>query len=93
MAIKVSAFGLATAFAASAISFLSPCVLPLVPGYVSYVAGQAASGKCGRLRTFSLSLCFVAGFTTVFVSLGAGASALGFVLWACREELNLAGGS
>ena len=53
------------AFAAGAASFLSPCVLPLVPGYVSYVAGQSAAGERGSLRTLGLSLCFVLGFTTV----------------------------
>jgi cytochrome c-type biogenesis protein len=93
----ISNVGFATAFAAGAVSFLSPCVLPLVPGYVSYVAGQsvATSDTLGRrkaLRTLGLSLCFVLGFTTIFVALGAGASALGSLLAAFRLELNLIGG-
>ncbi|KMO42978.1 cytochrome C biogenesis protein [Methylobacterium variabile] len=92
MAIDAASVGLLAAFAAGAASFLSPCVLPLVPGYVSYVAGQSAAGERGSLRTLGLSLCFVLGFTTVFVAFGAGASAVGFALLAHREALNLASG-
>ncbi len=92
MAIDASSVGFVAAFAAGAVSFLSPCVLPLVPGYVSYVAGQSAAGGRDSLRTLGLSLCFVLGFTTVFVAFGAGASALGFALLAHREALNLASG-
>jgi cytochrome c-type biogenesis protein len=92
MAIDASSVGFLAAFAAGAVSFLSPCVLPLVPGYVSYVAGQSAAGERDSLRTLGLSLCFVLGFTTVFVAFGAGASALGFALLAHREALNLASG-
>jgi cytochrome c-type biogenesis protein len=90
--------GVIAAFAAGAISFLSPCVLPLVPGYVSYIAGQSLSSPSarsmppGRLRVIGLSLCFVLGFSTVFVILGASASALGQLLLAYRYELNIAGG-
>ena len=90
-----SNIGLATAFVAGAVSFLSPCVLPLVPGYVSYVAGQSVTGP-GRerrnWRTFGLSLSFVLGFTTVFVLLGLGANALSMVLNAYRWQVNLASG-
>lgn len=95
MAIELSAVGAATAFAAGAISFLSPCVLPLVPGYVSYVAGQSLEGATSgqaRLRTVGLSMCFVLGFTTVFVLLGLGANALSMLLNAYRWEVNLASG-
>lgn len=65
------------------ISFLSPCVLPLVPPYLSFLAGttfdQLAAGddRAVRRRAFLAALLFVAGFTTVFVLLGATASALG----------------
>lgn len=76
---EISSIGIATAFAAGVISFLSPCVLPLVPGYISYVAGRtisadgvpAHSGITAASRTLGLSLCFVLGFSTVFVLLGA----------------------
>lgn len=91
-----SNIGLATAFAAGAVSFLSPCVLPLVPGYVSYIAGHnvVAAGELDRpkLRTLGLSLCFVLGFTAVFVLLGLGANALSALLRAHRAEVNVASG-
>jgi cytochrome c-type biogenesis protein len=65
------------------VSFLSPCVLPLVPPYLSFLAGttfdQLAAGddRAVRRRAFLAALLFVAGFTTVFVLLGATASVLG----------------
>jgi cytochrome c-type biogenesis protein len=96
---EISNIGLLTAFAAGAISFLSPCVLPLVPGYVSYVAGRAASEDAGgsalalRLPAVGLSVCFVLGFSTVFVALGASATALSQLLLTYRYELNLVGGA
>jgi cytochrome c-type biogenesis protein len=85
-------------FIAGIISFLSPCVLPLVPGYVSYIAGQSmadsATSKTLVVRTqaVGLSACFVLGFATIFVILGASATALGQVLISYRYELNLIGG-
>jgi len=94
----IATIGVATAFAAGLISFLSPCVLPLVPGYVSYIAGSSAVGPvpggivARRLPAVGLSLCFVLGFSTVFVLLGASATALGQLLLAYREEFNIAGG-
>jgi len=97
--LEISNIGLLTAFAAGVISFLSPCVLPLVPGYVSYVAGQSfaddASGGAiaQRLPAVGLSVCFVLGFSTVFVVLGASATALGQLLLTYRYELNLVGGA
>lgn len=88
--------GIATAFAAGTVSFLSPCVLPLVPGYVSYIAGRSTGSEAaasGRFwRTLGLSLCFVLGFSTIFIALGAGANAFRSSLNAFREELNLAAG-
>jgi len=101
MTLELSGVGIVTAFAAGAVSFLSPCVLPLVPAYISYVAGQAiAPGVVQqsmttweRLRTLSLSACFVLGFTTVFVALGAGANAVSSVLSAYRYEINILSGA
>lgn len=90
--------GTLAAFVAGIISFLSPCVLPLVPGYVSYVTGQAVRNALAsrshapRLQTVGLSFCFVLGFSTVFVILGASASALGQLLLTYRYEMNIAGG-
>ncbi len=96
--LNISGVGIFAAFVAGSISFLSPCVLPLVPGYVSFIAGQPNLrthnvGARARLRALGLSLCFIAGFTTVFIALGAGASALGSVLLTWRAALNLLGGA
>jgi cytochrome c-type biogenesis protein len=92
----LSGIGLLTSFGAGIVSFLSPCVLPLVPGYVSYVAGDAITATdepFGRLAGLRLSLCFVLGFSTVFVTLGASATTLGRLLLAYRYEENLVGGT
>lgn len=94
--VDISLVGLATAATAGAISFLSPCVLPLVPGYLSYIAGGAGerdgAEQESRLHTFRLALLFVAGFTTLFVLLGMSAMALGGVLQRYQNEANLVGG-
>jgi cytochrome c-type biogenesis protein len=84
---------LLAAFGAGFLSFLSPCVLPLIPGYISFISGlslgdlQAAdqSGAVVR-RAFFSSLWFVAGFSAVFVALGASATAVGVLL---LERLDL----
>ena len=92
----LSGIGLMTSFGAGVISFLSPCVLPLVPGYVSYVAGDAlaVSGEPVRpIAALRLALCFVLGFSTVFVILGASATSIGQLLLAYRYEANLVGGA
>jgi cytochrome c-type biogenesis protein len=93
----ISAAGLLAAFAAGAISFLSPCVLPLVPGYVSYIADSTVDGNAAgpppRLAALGLGLCFVLGFSVIFVLFGAGASALGQWLLSYRYELNMLGGA
>ncbi|MEL0108328.1 MAG: cytochrome c biogenesis protein CcdA [Rhodospirillaceae bacterium] len=96
--LEISNIGLFTAFVAGTISFLSPCVLPLVPGYVSYIAGHSISrqptGNAAvlRLPALGLSSCFVLGFSTVFILLGASATALGRLIFAYRYELNIVGG-
>src|SRR6266511_2718311 len=96
---ELSATAIVAAFAAGSISFLSPCVLPLVPGYVSYVAGQSIARSTTsktpilRFHAIALSLCFVLGFSTIFVILGASATALGQALISYRYELNLVGGA
>lgn len=77
--------GLATAFVAGLLSFLSPCVLPLVPAYLSFLSGatveELAEGRA-RARALARALAFVAGFSLVFVLLGASASAIGRFLLA-----------
>lgn len=94
----ISGIGLATAFAAGVISFLSPCVLPLVPGYVSYMAGYSLhdmrSADAGaKIAALTASLLFVLGFSTVFVALGASATALGQLVLRYRYEANIIGGA
>lgn len=72
---------LVIAFGAGVISFLSPCVLPLLPGYLSMMSGYSASqlerGEVSAGRLTAVILQFIAGFTVVFAALGAGATALG----------------
>jgi cytochrome c-type biogenesis protein len=72
---------LAGAFLAGLISFLSPCVLPLVPGYISMLSGigveQLRQGQQPKGGLFTSALSFVVGFSVVFISFGASASAVG----------------
>lgn len=77
------------AFAAGVLSFLSPCVLPLVPSYLAFVGGGSGAARGAALRS---SLYFVLGFSLVFVGLGASASLLGGLLRSYRHELTIAGG-
>ncbi len=77
------------AFVAGILSFLSPCVLPLVPSYLAYVGGSA---QARRRVVLTNSLFFILGFSLVFVALGASASALGSVLRGNRDVLMIAGG-
>jgi cytochrome c-type biogenesis protein len=94
----VSAVALLAAFAAGIVSFLSPCVLPLVPGYVSYVSGQSlgrgeGENAASNFAPFWLSMSFVLGFSTVFIVLGASATAVGRLLLAYKNEANLVAGA
>jgi cytochrome c-type biogenesis protein len=89
---------LAALFAGS-VSFLSPCVLPLVPPYLVYLAGSslerlAADGVTSRARrdTVLAALLFVCGFSTVFVALGASASVIGVLIRAYSAELSIVAG-
>ncbi len=68
------------AFSAGILSFLSPCVLPLVPVYLAIISGQAVGDSHqagGRLPLFCHSLAFVAGFSVIFIALGTGAGFIG----------------
>lgn len=94
---EISHIGLASAFVAGLISFVSPCVLPLVPGYLSFIAGRSldeldSRGRFTRLALFSQAVFFVLGFSTVFVTLGASATVLGRWLLAYKQEANVIGG-
>src|SRR5258708_5756061 len=82
---------LAGAFLAGLVSFLSPCVLPLVPGYISMLSGigmeQLRQGEVPSSGLFASALAFVAGFSVVFISFGASASAVGSFLRQNRSLL------
>jgi len=81
------------AFGAGLISFLSPCVLPLIPGYISFISGQSLKKilDSKKINFFPLILfCF--GFSTVFIILGASASFLGQVLLQNSEILRILAG-
>ncbi len=80
---------LSLAFAAGLLSFLSPCVLPLVPSYLAYVGGSADSKRRVLIRN---SLMFIAGFSLIFIALGASASAVGALLRDYRPILITIGG-
>jgi cytochrome c-type biogenesis protein len=85
--------GLAVAFGAGLLSFLSPCVLPLVPSYVTFITGMSFEDAArARRHALTHALLFVLGFTIVFVLLGAGATTLGRVLAAYRDVVARAGG-
>ena len=85
--------GLAVAFGAGLLSFLSPCVLPLVPSYVTFITGMSFEDAArARRHALTHALLFVLGFTVVFVLLGAGATTLGRVLAAYRDVVARAGG-
>lgn len=94
-------FALASlAVVAGLVSFTSPCALPLLPGYVSYVSGLTGGvagaeplPESARRRAFTGALLFVLGFSAVFTALGATASALGFLLVRNLGAINLVGGA
>lgn len=95
---EIAGIGIMWAFLAGVVSFLSPCVLPLVPGYVSYVAGHSLDRTMNERQTIErfaflgLSFAFVLGFSAVFVALGASASALGRLLLSYRYEAGYVAG-
>lgn len=85
---------------AGLVSFLSPCVLPLVPPYLGYLGGTTISQAAGEetidnrvwFRVILGSVFFVLGFTTVFVGLGAGASVFGQLMLAYKQQLSMVAG-
>lgn len=87
------------AFLAGTVSFLSACVLPLVPSYVSFITGMsfedltsAINRKKVRILTLVNSSLFVLGFSAVFIGLGASSSYIGNVLYAYQEPMRIFGG-
>ena len=90
--------GVLVAFSAGLFSFLSPCVLPLFPSYLSFITGMSVERLSGEVtagtrgRVLVHSLAFIAGFTAVFVSLGVSVSAAGQFLLDYRDWIRIAGG-
>ncbi len=84
----------ALAFSAGLLSFLSPCVLPLVPSYVTFITGLGLDDVSASRRTALVhGLLFVSGFTLIFLALGATATVLGRLLFLHRVWIARAGGS
>jgi cytochrome c-type biogenesis protein len=87
------------AFFAGLLSFLSPCVLPLVPSYISFITGVSfedlksrADRKRIRFLTITNSLAFIAGFSLIFVALGASSSVVGRFLFEYQDWIRIIGG-
>jgi len=98
----VADVSLFAAFGAGILSFISPCVLPLVPGYISFVSGvsfeemKAAGANAGgrtRRQMLMTSLAFVVGFSLVFIAFGASASALGHFILKQKNVLRQVAGA
>jgi cytochrome c-type biogenesis protein len=90
--------GVMVAFSAGVLSFLSPCVLPLFPSYLSFITGMSVERlsaevqRADRTRILLHSAAFILGFSTVFVSLGASFSAAGQFFLDYRDWIRYAGG-
>ncbi len=91
--------GVAVAFSAGLFSFLSPCVLPLFPSYLSFITGMSVADLSAELslavrrRVLIHAIVFVLGFSLVFVGLGASFSAVGQFLLNYRDPIRLVGGA
>jgi cytochrome c-type biogenesis protein len=92
-----SGVGIPLALAAGLVSFLSPCVLPLVPGYLSTVIGvspaEASRGTAGVRRVLVPSLLFIASFSAIFILLGMSATVIGSTLNDHKHALEQIGGA
>ena len=86
-------FGVLIAFSAGLLSFLSPCVLPLIPSYVTFITGLSLDDVQNARRTALVhGLLFVLGFSLIFMLLGAGATMLGQALLQHRDVISRVGG-
>ncbi len=89
-----ASIGLALAFSAGLLSFLSPCVLPLIPSYLTFVTGVGFEDLTRARRSALLhAILFVCGFTIIFIALGASATLLGRVLLHYRVWITRLGGA
>ena len=88
-----ASLGVLVAFSAGLLSFLSPCVLPLIPSYVTFITGLSLEDVSRARRTALVhSLLFILGFTLIFLALGATATILGRLLLGQRIWISRAGG-
>lgn len=88
---------LIASFVAGLLSFLSPCVLPIVPGYISYISGvsfqQARETRGFNSKAFTSSLLFVLGFSIAFSAMGATATTIGALLKEYQDVITKVGGA
>ncbi len=96
---SISQISLFAAFSAGLLSFISPCVLPLVPSYLSYITGLSVENLAkveerARFKSAIMlnALLFIAGFSTVFIAFGASASLIGQVLYEYQDVIRKVGG-
>jgi cytochrome c-type biogenesis protein len=90
---STDSLGVLVAFTAGLLSFLSPCVLPLVPSYITFITGMGLDDASRARRTALVhAALFVAGFSFIFVALGAGATAFGQLLREYRVWIARLGG-
>ena len=88
-----TSFGVAISFTAGLLSFLSPCVLPLIPSYITFITGLSLEDvQKARRSALIHSFLFVLGFTLIFLALGATATVLGRVLLSQRDWISRIGG-
>ena len=90
----------AVAFAAGFLSYLSPCLLPLIPSFIAYISGVSfndlkVSGAKSNVRrkTIVHSLLFIFGFSVIFIILGLTATVMGKVLWQYQKVIRIVGGA
>jgi cytochrome c-type biogenesis protein len=94
----VHQLNIATAFLAGLVSFVSPCVLPLVPSYLSFLTGTSLEDLKSdttaetKRRVFTHALAFIAGFTVIFMAIGLSASAIGGVFLNNKKIVEIVGG-
>ncbi|MBN1621266.1 MAG: cytochrome c biogenesis protein CcdA [Endomicrobiales bacterium] len=91
-----SEFPIIASFLAGIATFISPCVLPLIPAYITFITGASLddlkTGKNSAIKTFLYALSFVLGFSIIFILLGVSASALGNALSQKKDIIRWAGG-
>jgi len=94
--LELKSYSLGVSFIAGILSFFSPCILPLIPIYISYITGisveELQKGEKDIIKILTLTLSFIFGFTVVFVLMGASATTIGNLLLEKRDILRITGG-